>query len=142
MTNDDRLAQLEAEIAALKARQPKPTQSWEEQERSSREWANEMHQMKERNASRISPWMRNAVAGGVTDADAQDLVRASHRPQGPSSQGAIPSSQQVSNVRGAGGGSGWAREIPLGPPPGIQYVDAQLIADDVKQRAELARKLK
>jgi hypothetical protein len=44
-------------------------------------------------------------------------LRDARAPQGPSSQGAIPSSQQVSNVRGTGGipggGTGWAHSVPL-----------------------------
>jgi len=83
------------------------------------------------------------MARAVPDRVVHDIaMRDARAPTGPSSAGAIPSSQQVSNVRGAGGGGGWAREIPLSPPPGIHLVDAQLIADDVRQRAELARKLK
>ena len=80
------------------------------------------------------------MVGGVTDADCADLRRASHRPTEPSSAVAIPSSQQVSNVRGAGGPVGWQHEIPLSNPPGTNWVDAIAIADDVRQRAELARK--
>jgi hypothetical protein len=64
------------------------------------------------------------------------IVRDNRAPQGPSSAGAIPSSQQVTNVCGAGGGSGWAHEIPLGPPPGVHLVDALCIADDVKSRSK------
>jgi len=44
----------------------------------------------------------------------------------------------MSNVRPGGGAantSGWAHEVPLGPPPGINYVDALCIADDIKGRA-------
>jgi hypothetical protein len=36
-----------------------------------------------------------------------------------------------------GGGTGWAREIPLGPSVHQRYVDAQLDAQDAKDRAEL-----
>jgi len=67
-----------------------------------------------------------------------------HAPTGPNYQGAIPSSQSVSNVHtgGApGGGTGWSEPRPLSNPPGINWVDAQLIADEVRQRAELKRKL-
>jgi len=97
----ERVAALERQLAEFKAAMPKPAQSWEEQERARREWDNEVHQMREANANRVPPWLQRECAGGVSDADAQDLVRASHAPTGPSSQGAIPSSQQVSNVRGA-----------------------------------------
>jgi len=57
-------------------------------------------------------------------------------------QGAIPSSQQMSNVRGAnvaGSVTGWAREIPLGPSPHQRYVDAQFDAQDARDKAERIR---
>jgi hypothetical protein len=57
----------------------------------------------------------------------------------------IPSNQQPTGGGAAanvpGSGTGWAHETPLGPPPGIRYVDAQLDAQDAKDRAELVRKL-
>jgi hypothetical protein len=34
-------------------------------------------------------------------------------------------------------GSGWIEERPLESPPGLKYVDAQLDAQDAKDRAEL-----
>jgi len=37
----------------------------------------------------------------------------------------------------AGSGTGWAHETPIGPPPGLRYVDAQLDAQDARDRAEL-----
>jgi hypothetical protein len=71
-------------------------------------------------------------------------MRDSRAPTGPSSQGIIPSSQPISNVRvgGApnipGGGTGWMRETSIDrPQPGISYVDAQLDADDRRWRADL-----
>jgi hypothetical protein len=42
----------------------------------------------------------------------------------------------VSNVRGAGGGTGWQNLTPLSNPPGTNWVDALCIADDVKQRSK------
>ena len=70
----------------------------------------------------------------------QDIaLRDNRAPTGPSSQGVIPSSQQVSNVRT--GGSAAGHVVPLSNPPGTHLVDALCIADDVRQRAELARKL-
>jgi hypothetical protein len=63
-------------------------------------------------------------------------LRDTRAPTGPSSQGVIPSSQQISNVRVGGGGSGWARAAPLGPSPHQRYVDAQIDEQDRKDRAE------
>jgi len=140
---DDEIAALRAEVEALKAAQPKPQQSAEEIERSMARARDELHQMREgRMAYAMHPSVVRDMAGGVTNADIQDIVRASHRPQGPNSAGAIPSSQQVSNARGnvPSGGTGWVEPRPLTNPPGTNWVDAIAIADDVRQRAELARK--
>jgi hypothetical protein len=63
-------------------------------------------------------------------------MRDARAPAGPSSAGAIPSSQQISNVRGAGGGSGWAREVPLSNPPGVAQADRLMDAQDAKDRHE------
>jgi hypothetical protein len=55
--------------------------------------------------------------------------------------GMIPNSQQpISPSPSAGDGTGWAREIPICPPPGLRYVDAQLDAQDAKDRQELIEK--
>jgi hypothetical protein len=56
----------------------------------------------------------------------------------------IPTNQQSSGGGGSanvpGSGTGWAREIPIGPPPSLRYVDAQLDAQDAKDRQELIEK--
>jgi hypothetical protein len=62
-------------------------------------------------------------------------MRDNRAPQGPSSQGVIPSSQGIGSVRvGGGNGTGWLPERPLGPQPGINYVDQLCDAQDVKDR--------
>jgi hypothetical protein len=55
----------------------------------------------------------------------------------------VPSSQQISGSSGAApvNKSGWVDAAPIGPPPGLRYVDAQLDAQDARDRAELKRKL-
>ena len=133
------IAALRAEVDALKAAQPKPQQTWEEIQASAAKFRDEMHQMREGRMSLATPPSVVRDFAVLDDATVKGIaLRDAYAPTGPS--------RQVSNVRGAGGvpggGSGWAREIPLSPPPGIHLVDAQLIADDVRQRAELARKLK
>jgi hypothetical protein len=59
----------------------------------------------------------------------------------PNHPGMITRSEQPSNVRGAGSGTGWVDPRPLSNPPGTNWVDAIAIADDARQRAELKRKL-
>jgi hypothetical protein len=71
----------------------------------------------------------------------RDVVRDNRAPSTPT--GAIPRSQQQpagggpANVPGSG--TGWAHETPIGPPPGIRYVDAQLDAQDARDKAERIR---
>jgi hypothetical protein len=125
----DEIAELRAELAALKA----PPKSREELDAECRAFQDEMHKMRERRANSWTPpsaiqELVNAENGMMREVAGRD-ARA---PTGPSSAGAIPSSQQVSNVRGVGGGSGAPR--PLGPQPGIAIVDAICVADDVRQR--------
>jgi hypothetical protein len=51
----ERLAQLEAEVAALKAAQPKPSKTRAEIERENAEWRDQMHQMRERRMMMATP---------------------------------------------------------------------------------------
>jgi hypothetical protein len=91
----------------------------------------------------MPPSALRAMVEAVPDHVIRDIaMRDGRAPTGPSSQGAIPSSQQVSNVRPGGvpgGGTGWAREIPLGPSMHQRYVDAQLDAQDARDKAERIR---
>jgi hypothetical protein len=129
------IADLKREVAELKAKVSPPESKFKPM--SDAEWIDHVHQMRERNASVIPPWLREACAGGVTEADCADIVRASHRPTG--RPGKIPEEGQTSGRPGGnvpGSGTGWASETPLGPPPGIRYVDQQLDAQDARDRAE------
>ena len=58
--------------------------------------------------------------------------------------GMIPTSQQSTGGGGSanvpGSGTGWAHQTPIGPPPGLRYVDQQLDAQDAKDRQELIEK--
>jgi hypothetical protein len=78
------------------------------------------------------------MAAAVPDHVLRDIAMRDNRaPTG--RPGMIPNSQQSTGGGPAnvpGSGTGWAREVPIGPPPGIRYVDAQLDAQDAKDRAE------
>jgi hypothetical protein len=52
----------------------------------------------------------------------------------------IPRSTGGGGPAASGSGTGWAHETPIGPPPGLRYVDAQLDAQDAKDRQELIEK--
>jgi hypothetical protein len=77
------------------------------------------------------------MARAVPTEMVRGIVRDHQAPSGPSSAGIVPSSQQLTGVRPAGGSNtpGWRNPAPLSNPPGIRMVDALCIADDVKQRA-------
>jgi hypothetical protein len=79
------------------------------------------------------------MAQAIPDSMVRDIaMRDGRAPSGPSAQGVIPSSQPLSNVRVGGNNTGgWAREVPLGPSMHQRYVDAQLDAQDAKDRAAL-----
>jgi hypothetical protein len=66
------------------------------------------------------------------------VVHDNRAPTGPT--GAIPRSTGGGGPAASGSGTGWAHETPIGPPPGINYVDAQLDAQDAKDRAELIKR--
>jgi hypothetical protein len=70
-----------------------------------------------------------------------DVVRDNRgAPTGPT--GIIPRSQQPTGggPAASGSGTGWGHSTPLGPPPGLRYVDAQLDVQDAKDRAELVER--
>jgi hypothetical protein len=73
----------------------------------------------------------------------RDVVHDNRGPRTPT--GTIPRSEQPSGGGGPanvpGSGTGWAHETPIGPPPGLRYVDQQLDAQDAKDRAEREAKL-
>jgi hypothetical protein len=137
MTQKDEIAALRAEVEALKAAQPKPEPSAEERERATREWIDQMHQMREGRMSMATPPSVVRDWAVLDDGLVKEIaLKDARAPTSPS--GAIPRSQQVTG----GGGPrpsatpGWVDPRPLSNPPGINWVDAQLIADDVRQRSK------
>jgi hypothetical protein len=140
--NADKIAKLEAEVAALKAKVDPPKSTFVPE--SDEEWRDRMRAISERRMDLATPpSVAQYFADGVTAADCADLRQQARRPSG--RPGMIPASEQPS--AGSAGPAnvsatpGWVEPTPLGPQPGINWVDAQLIADEVRQRAELKRKL-
>jgi hypothetical protein len=133
MTNDDKIAALEAEVEALKkAVNPEPI-DWD---RVVREHKSQMHAAAEARASRFYQPSREEVdayerAGGGGGAAHHGGVR--------SPSGMIPSSPSTaaSAPAEAPRGTGWRREIPISPPPGVNYADRLMDAQDAKDRHEL-----
>jgi hypothetical protein len=124
---DKKIAALEAEVAALKAKVSPPKSDFVPM--SDAEWIDQMHQMRERRMSLASNFhpddLRAMEAACPTDLVRSIALRDARAPTGPSSQGVIPSSQSVSNVHVGGKSStpGWVDPRPLGPQPGIDLID-------------------
>jgi len=121
------------EIAALKARVEeleranKPAKPFVPQPHEPIDWTARMSMPPSALAAMVAAEPRGFMQG---------VVRDNRAPTG--RPGMIPDSQQPASPRpSAGDGTGWAREIPLGPSMHQRYVDAQLDAADAKDRAEL-----
>jgi hypothetical protein len=80
-----------------------------------------------------------AMVNAVPDRMLRDIVHDNRGPRTPT--GMIPRSQQPAGGGGPanvpGSGTGWAHEIPLSPPPGVQQSDKLVDAQDARDRAEL-----
>ena len=132
MTNKDEIAALKKKVEELEAKlsPPKP---FVPQPYEPIDWTARMSMPPSALAAMVAAEPRGFMAG---------VVRDNRGPTGPT--GAIPRSQQAGSGGGSanvpGSGTGWAREIPIGPPPGLRYVDAQLDAQDAKDRQELIEK--
>ena len=138
MTDKDRIAALEREVAALKAAQSPPKNDFVPMtDEQHRDW---VHQMSERRMSMATPPSVIRDWNVIPDHIVRGVVQDRRAPTGPSGAGASGQVTKISTNPGLPG-SGWSAPVPLSNPPGINWVDAQCIADEVRQRAELARKL-
>ena len=134
MTDKDEIAALKAEVDALKAALT-PTY---DDPKAAAEWRDKMRALSEARANIMPPSVVRDWAV-LPDNLVRDIsCRDNRAPMGPSSQGVIPSSQQISGVSvgGSPNRTGWARETPLSPPPGIAYVDRLLEVDSARQRGQ------
>jgi hypothetical protein len=128
MTNEEKIAALEREMAELKAKvnppEPKPFVPAPYQRYDPTE------------GMRMPPSALRAMVDAVPDRMLRDIVRDNRgAPTGPTTMN--PSSQRGGPVNVPGSGTGWAREIPLGPPPGVAQADRLMDAQDAKDRAAL-----
>jgi hypothetical protein len=134
----DDIAELKRKLVMLeKAVKPAPMPS----EQEAKEWAARQHANAEARASIISPEIVRDWAVIPDDVVKGFATRDCHAPLGPSAEGIIPTSQQLSNVR-VGGGTGWRDATPLGPQPGINHVDQLMDEQDRRDRADLEQRLK
>jgi hypothetical protein len=140
----DKIAALERELAEVKAAQDKAKPiDWAAEERATREYMSQMHDMRERRMSLATPpSVIRDFADGVSEANCRAIAATARAPTGPTTM--APSSPPVTGVRSGGGnvpgsGSGWAREIPLSSPPGVAQADRLMDAQDAKDKAERIR---
>jgi hypothetical protein len=118
MTDKEKIAALEARIEELE-RANKPPEPFKP----------EPYQRYDPTAGMcMPPSALAAMVNAVPDRVLRDIVHDNRGPRTPT--GMIPRGQQPTGGGGPanvpGSGTGWAHETPIGPPPGINYVDAQL----------------
>jgi hypothetical protein len=135
----EEIAALKRELGQLKAAMQPPDPK--AMEREARAWRNQMHQLSEGRMSRASAFSKEdlaAMEAATPTSMVRDIAMRDNRaPSGPSAQGVIPSSQPLSAVRvGGSGTSGWAREIPLSNPPGVNILDRIMDHQDAVDRHE------
>jgi hypothetical protein len=135
---EDELAALKKKVEELEAKVSPPKSEFKEI--SDAEWRDHVHQMRERQAN---TWMPPSAIREMAQHPCNQVMRGVIQDRhAPNSPGMVPPSQQPSSGAAAPvNKTGWVDAEPIGPPPGIRYVDAQLDVQDARDRAELKRKL-
>jgi hypothetical protein len=140
MTDKDELAALKKKVEELETKVSPPKSTFVPM--TDEEHRDMVHQMNERRMSQATPPSVVRDWAVIPEDIVKGIREDRHAPT--SATGMIPSTQQRTPAREPGGKSstpGYVDPRPLSPPPGIEWVDAQMIADEVRQRAELKRKL-
>jgi hypothetical protein len=133
----DELAALKKKVEELEAKVDPPKSTFVPM--TDAEWIDRMHQMRERrmnHASNFHPDDLRAMEAACPTSAVKDIVAHGTVPTpgyGHRGQSAAPANVSAT--------PGWQEPRPLGPPEGVRLVDAIAIADEVRQRAELKRKL-
>jgi len=137
--HDEEIAALRAEVAELKAKVSPPKSDFVPM--TPEQWRDEMHQLAEKRMANATPPSVVRDMAVLDDNLVKGIaLRDARAPTGrpgmiPSTQGAVGAGDRApANV--PGGGTGWVNSSPLSPPPGINYVDALCIADDIKSRGK------
>jgi hypothetical protein len=142
MTNKDtaqQIEELQRQLAELKdtVKASAPL-DYEKMQREAAKFDDEMRALSERRMAHAAPFTRDdlrAMEAACPTSAVKDIVAKGAIPE---RSGMSPSSGQLSGVHPGGGAAnvprGWVEPRPLGPQPGITWVDAQLIADDIRQR--------
>ena len=133
MTDKDDIAALKKKVEELEAKVSPPQSTFVPE--TDAEHCDRVHRMRE---GRMNYAMPPSVIRDMAVLDDRLVKEITLRDaRAPNTPSAIPSSQQPTGPRpSAGDGSGWAREIPLGPSPHQRYVDQQIDAQEAKDRQE------
>ena len=124
----DELAALRKRIEELEAK-AKPPEPFKPQPYEPIDWTARMCMPPSALQAMLAAEPRGFMAGVV------------HDNRAPTTPTMIPNSRQPTSPRpSAGDGTGWGAATPLGPPPGLRYVDQQIDAQDAKDRQELVEK--
>jgi hypothetical protein len=140
MTNDEKIAKLEAEIEALKqAAKPPESIDWD---RVVAEHRDKMHQAAERRAANWYQPSREELAAyqrATPDDCCRDLASHGTTPQRSVAgvSGTLSSVHPNAGLAGSHKGTGWREAAPLGPPPGVAAADRLMDAQDAKDRHAL-----
>jgi hypothetical protein len=120
MSQDDDIAALKREVAALKSALPTARD-----DRAEREWLAQVHRLREERMDRASPPMSREELAAMEAACPKDAIAdiVAHRvvPER-SAAGASGEITLGSPNPGLSRGSGWVNATPLGPPPGQEAI--------------------
>ena len=131
---NDKLEALQAEIERLKASAPTVVDHAAE-----RAWRDQQHQNSERRAAAYNPFSRadlQAMREAAPDSVCQAIVADNRGGTGPRSQAAMPANATPGPMTPPGAGSGWMRETPLRPPPGVAQADRLMAHEDLEFRRQ------
>jgi hypothetical protein len=141
MTNEERIAALERELASLKAAAPAPPPDYEKLRKEADEWRDKMRQAEDarfRNFPHSPEMIRayDAANGTAGRGDIAALTAAATPRSALTREDFERGRGRGRRANPPGDGKGIAREIPFGPQPGINYVDAQIDAQDARDKAD------
>ena len=134
---DKRIAALERQVAEMKAEIKASQPTVIDHEAAAKQHLDQMHQASERrmaNAYIPSRAERDAFNAATPPDVCRGLAQDGRAPLTP--KGMLPTSNVHSGGRAPINTTGWQNETPIGPSPHQRYVDAQLDAQDRRDRYE------
>jgi hypothetical protein len=140
MTNDEKIADLERQVAALKSVVPATADERAAMERAVAEGRDRAHQLREARMAHAAPFTRedlSAFEAACPTSAVRDIVaKGTIKP--PSADGTSGTVSAVHRSPGLPGTqNGWVEPRPIGPPPGVAAADRLMDAQDAKDRVDL-----